>query len=167
MQKIVLAVALAGLFALPLCAQEVPSAEIYGGYQLVHNEGESAHGFTAAFEKNVTSVVGIVGDFGFATDVVESGAEAYSFAGGPRFSYRADKVRPFAHALFGLVRFDADASSNNFGMIFGGGLDISVSESVSIRPVQLEAVSVRLGGNWNTGMRYSAGVVFKLGSLTK
>lgn len=164
MQKIVLAVALAGLSALPLCAQEVPSAEVYGGYQLLYNEGESVHGFTAAFEKNVTSVVGIVGDFGFANDATDSGAEAYSFTGGPRFSFRTDKVKPFGHALFGLYRL---AGSSDFLMMFGGGVDFPLSDSVSIRPAQVDLVSSREAGTWNSALRYSAGIVFKLGSQSK
>ena len=57
---------------------------------------------------------------------------------------------------------------NNFGIAFGGGLDIVVNDTISIRPVQIDLLSSRFSieeiSIWESMVRYSGGIVFKFGS---
>jgi hypothetical protein len=170
MQRVLVVIAICGfLCAMPLFAADDSKAEIFGGYRLVHDEGVTLNGFTGALEANVNKAVGIVGDFGYT---MKSGTpnnlNEYTFMGGPRFSYRADKFRVFAHALVGDVTVSMGSTKNNFGMAFGGGLDFSATDKISIRPVQFDLMTVRASAagasSWGNQIRYSAGVVFKLGS---
>jgi hypothetical protein len=186
MQKILFAIALCILFSLPLCAAEYPAAEIFGGYQFIHNEDLNFNGFTAAVEGNVNKTLGIVGDFGYGQGsgpVARTGGTYniddtfFSFMGGPRVGYRASKARVFGEVLFGGGRYDYTAKSGsttvetktgtNFMIAFGGGLDIKASKRISIRPAQFDVI--RLNGDlaWETDYRFSAGIVFTLGSRGK
>jgi hypothetical protein len=157
-----LAVALFGLFCMPLFAQDVPKAEVFGGYQLLHSDDASVHGFTGAVEGNLNKNFGIVGDFGFGR---KDSVNFITFLGGPRANYRADKFRVFGHGLFGMMRMsDSSASDTNFAMAFGGGVDFAANNKISIRPGQLDIMKVKYDGGWSDVIvRYSAGIVFKLG----
>lgn len=183
MRSVVVVVALFTVLCVPLYAQDTPAVQIFGGYQLIHDDdlGESAenlNGVMAEIEGNLTPVFGIVGNFGYGFDSTDDFGGDTDFSqlnvmGGPRLSYRSDRFRVFGHALFGLIRSHVsqevdgveilDASDNDFGMAFGGGLDISLSDTISIRPVQFDFLEQRLNDDWNSQIRYSAGIVIKLG----
>lgn len=158
MKKLLLAIALLGVFCLPLCAADAPKAEVFGGYQLLRFDGMNINGFNASVAGNINNTLALVGDFGFAK---KEGIKGYTFTGGPQLSYRADKFRVFGHVLVGGVR---TYEETGFGMILGGGVDFKVAENISIRPVQLDLVEYKLFGSWDNGIRYSAGIVIGLGS---
>ncbi len=182
MKKLSLLVAFAVLVPVALNAQDFPKAEVFGGYRLIHEEDLTLHGFGVAVEGNISRNFGIVGDFGLGMkSVTEYGVDVdmkeFTFMGGPRYSYRTDKARVFVHALFGGTRvsggsdyqgISVGASSTGFSMAFGGGVDISLSKTISIRPAQLDLLTSRWSimgeSGWGNQLRYSAGVVFKLGS---
>jgi len=194
MKRVLFAVALLGLFCLPLYAQDTPKAQIFGGYGLIHEEGFDAHGFTAEVEGNVSKTFGIAGDFGFGRVSqgasieginVSASVKEYLFMGGPRFSYGAQKGRAFFHYLVGGMRMNATGSASGlsagttfsgFAMAIGGGVDISLNDKVSIRPAMLDWLRVRssektiagvtIPAMWGNQIRYSAGIVFKLGKKT-
>lgn len=159
MKKLLAVFAFLSLFSLPAFAQENPAFEIFGGYSLVHGDEDTVHGFAIAGEGDVTDLFGIVGEFGFYD---AEGSKAYTFMAGPRVGYRAESIRPFAHVLLGGAHFTTDSgnfSETHFSMAFGGGLDISVNESFSIRPAQFDIISVKWENMWDNDLRYSAGVV--------
>lgn len=165
MKKLLVAVALFSLLALPAFAQETPAFEVFGGYSLQNiREGvnETGHGFALAGEGNLSDMFGIVGEFGFYD---YDGGKAYTFMAGPRVGYRAEKIRPFAHILFGGTNFKEDNASGDtyFSLSVGGGLDVVVNEMISIRPVQFDYSPIRVtDGDYSQYMntiRYSAGVV--------
>ena len=85
---------------------------------------------------------------------------------GPRMGYRADRVRVFAQALFGGVSFNP--GNNDFGMIFGGGVDMPLNKHISMRVVEFDWLTARntvgLTTNWKNQLRFSSGIVFKFGS---
>ncbi len=162
MRKLLLAVALFGLFCMPLFAQDAPKTEVFGGYQMLHAYDTTVNGFTGAVEGNINQNVGIVGDFGFGR---KDGANFYSFLGGPQFSYRAEKFRVFGRALFGGAKTAMVDTETHFALAFGGGVDIAMNEMISFRPAQFDIVKVKYPGVWSEAIvRYCAGVVFKLGS---
>ena len=165
MKKLLVVAAVFGLFCIPVFAQDVPKAEIFGGYSLVSSNDldQTGQGFAAALEGNITGMFGIVGEFGYYDF---DGGKAYTFMGGPRIGYRAGKVRPFGHALFGGTNLSADAvdsSETYFSMALGGGLDFAVNQVLSIRPAQVDLLSIRFSegdvSDWSNNLRYSAGVV--------
>jgi hypothetical protein len=111
--------------------------------------------------------------------------KSYSYMVGPRFSYRSGKARAFAHVMLGGVYEKAKFSSvmigvgsssrtdNNFLLAFGGGLEVKINNRVFVRPAQLEllekynTVPGSKSATWDSGLRYSAGLVIQLGSKGK
>ena len=51
-------------------------------------------------------------------------------------------------------------------MALGGGVDINMTETIAIRPAQVEYFGIKEGrtGDYANSFRYSAGIVFKFGS---
>ena len=195
MKNLLVVVALFSLFCIPALAQETPQVEIYGGYGLLHDTGITLHGFQAAVEANVNQYFSVVGEFGFnKKDITEDAQflmdlfdiegtiedadlKSFTFLFGPRVSYRTERVRPFAHVLFGIHRIGGSATIegesgseylNNFGIAFGGGVDFAVNNTISIRPAQIDLLSSRFTfgemSSWENMLRYSAGIVIKFGS---
>jgi opacity protein-like surface antigen len=164
------AVCLLFISAIAVAADDVPMVEIFGGYQLLHPY-ESIHGFTADIEANIHKNFSIVGVFAFG-DKGDSdyyyGYKTFSYAGGPRFSYRSEKFRFFSHALFGATHHSDNSpenyTENDFTMAFGGGFDIALHKNISIRPAQLDVFNVKYQDYWESGYRFSTGIVFKLGA---
>jgi opacity protein-like surface antigen len=121
----------------------------------------------------------------------------FSYLFGPRFSLgRSKTFDPYVHALFGGM--DAHTSicclvpttgtgqtsgtgdrlakdQNNFAMAFGGGIDIKLSRTVVLRPIQLDYFMTRYqapdisnlnGPSTNRNqhdLRYAAGIAFNFG----
>jgi len=177
MRKILIFVGLCVAFSIPLGAQDFPAVEVYGGYQLIHEDDfyPTWHGFIAAAEGNATSYMGIVGEFGFGFGSREFDSQDFNkfhFLIGPRFGYRAEKYRVFGHIMTGMDRLSGDGayigdasvigSEKAFALAFGGGMDFSVSEMISIRPVQFDYLKSYFRFSFDQ-IRYSAGVVFKFG----
>jgi opacity protein-like surface antigen len=176
---------------MPLFAEEYPTAEVYGGYQLsVPNLGDNLNGFAAAGEYNFSPNMGIVGDFGFGKKTLNATGynvvtKDYSLMVGPRFSYRTSKARAFAHVMAGGVRttskfsttlaglFASSSKDTNFAFAIGGGLEFKIAERIFVRPAQLDLVETyntvygAKSATWDSGLRYSAGIVFSLGSKGK
>ena len=53
--------------------------------------------------------------------------------------------------------------TDNFLLVFGGGLDVIINETFSIRPFQADYFLTRDQGNFYPDLRFSAGVVYKIG----
>jgi hypothetical protein len=181
-RKLLLFVVLLLGFSVFAAAQDGPIAEVFGGYSYVRcdpNEEDatcSLNGWNAAIEFNVHNNVGVVVDFDGAYGTIkdEDGADLtdikiHSFLFGPRFKMQSGRVIPFIHALFGDVHLNIDdveigRSEDHFAMAFGGGLDISVSDRISIRPAQLEYVTFKRQSIFYDNFRYSAGIIINIGS---
>jgi opacity protein-like surface antigen len=166
------------LCALPAAAQENPRVEIFGGYSFARLETASPnrsnlHGWNAAIQGNVTSWLGLVGDLSghYGTRDIAPGVtqdiNTHTFLFGPRVSFPA-KVRPFAHALFGVARgnaglFGSTDSESAFGMALGGGIDVEASRHVSIRLIQGDYLLNRFLDRNRNNWRLAAGLVFRFG----
>jgi opacity protein-like surface antigen len=104
-----------------------------------------------------------------------SDTKVHTFLSGPRFSYRGnEKVTPFAHVLFGVSHLGADATirfgnssldsafaDTGFAMAIGGGLDMSLSESVGLRLIQADYVVTNFGGKSQGNVRLSFGFILR------
>lgn len=162
MHKLLMAVLVLGCCSLPAMAQDHSKVEVFGGYQFTHlGSGISpvvtANGWDSSFTFNINNTVGLTGDFSGAYQTVSGsfiGASGsypgryYTYAGGPAFSFNSQgKVKPFLHVLVGAVRVSSSASAGGvtvsasktgLASIFGGGVDLKLNKSVSLRLVQVD-----------------------------
>jgi opacity protein-like surface antigen len=154
--------------------------EFFGGF--MHQRGEEArvNGINVAGTYNFHTYMGIKGDFSWGT---KDNFSITNYMGGLQFkdnSKSDSMIKPFAHVLMGAQRWKADFSGmstlgidapagilvfpdeiteTGFSMAFGGGIDIKVSDRVSVRAFQYDYNPVWLeGGRVNTN-RFSFGIV--------
>ena len=114
---------------------------------------------------------------------VKASGNLFTYNVGPVLKYRSEHFEPFVEALFGGAHSNTyqnlqkacqatcvatqNPSNNAWDFIIGGGIDIPLSKSISIRPAQFDFVLTRFGsaftgGNNNqSNFRYNAGVVFR------
>jgi hypothetical protein len=181
-----------GFFTIPLKAQDYPEVELYGGYQLLldddfflGDEGTKLNGLDAAGEFAIKRYLGIVGEVGYGRTTFDIGNSNYDrnrmiLLAGPRFSRRGEKIRFFGHVLVGLnhetsedtLLYPQKVTTNQFAFAAGVGLDVSLGHRISIRPFQIDVISTkhsRSAGNSheNFQMRYTGGIVIKLGTVSK
>lgn len=162
------------LASLSVIAQDVPKAEVFGGYTWA---GANFHGWNSSVTGNVNSWLGISADFsGHYGSELEGtifvNKDAHTALFGPRFSRRGKRVTPFAYALFGATRFHESATVNGqklsradtgFSSALGGGLDIKVNDRVAIRAIQLDYFRPNFFGEAHNRGRLAFGVVLKFG----
>jgi opacity protein-like surface antigen len=188
MRKFLMMAGLTVLFGAAAQAQDVPVAELYGGYQyarlndlvpptLNNTDGIDAQGFNFQGVYNVNRYLGVVADFGASfSNGGPNETNLFTYTFGPRVSLRNDsRVTPFAQVLFGGARASdvprqsgRIGSANGYAMLLGGGLDVKVNEKFSIRPFQADFLLTRVDTvntqrENQTSLRLSFGVNFKLG----
>jgi hypothetical protein len=163
-------------------AEEVstPAVEIGADYSWLHvNSADdrfhrTGNGGSGYIEYNLTSSVGLVADIGgYANTRTGVNDTGLTYLFGPRFNWRHSRFTPYVQFLFGGVYAwtpnGPTGTQNAFATAAGGGLDYQLNNHIAIKPIQVEYVmtqlptSVGLGGHQND-LRYSAGVVFRLGS---
>ena len=156
---------------------------------------ENLNGWTLSSCINVNGRLGIVSDvsghygssfiaFNPFRDLPRTRITPYLYSSlfGPRFViHRGKRVTPFVQSLFGVVHSKVGApgldthdvgKSTRFGMALGGGMDIRLSNRISIRGVQAEYLQNRLYREATRddfrapiqhNVRVSSGVVFRFG----
>ena len=102
---------------------------------------------------------------------------AYTFAGGPQFTYRRKKIQPFVRIMFGGARARARAdllvnkavvfispeeSDTAFALIGGGGADYIWKDHLSFRAAA-DYVRTYLFSETQSNIRISVGVNFRIG----
>jgi len=150
----------------------------------------SLNGWNASATFNVNRWLGAVADFGGyygsptkgttfkpANCVLCTGNATatlhnmHTFAFGPQLSWRGDSLTAFAHTLFGgaTIREDMDffgplprISNTSFAMIYGGGVDLSLSPRWIMR-LQPDYFATKVLDRRQNNFRVSAGLVFRLG----
>jgi hypothetical protein len=155
-------------------AQDVPKAEVFGGYSW---SGGNFHGWNGSVTGNINKRFGIVADFSGHYGSDSGGPilvkqNAHSFLFGPRFSFRGKRLTPFVYSLFGATRFAesavisgqrVSAVSTGFSMAIGGGLDVKVNDRIAIRAFQLDYFRPIVNDEPNNRGRLAFGVVLRLG----
>ena len=155
-------------------AQDIPKVEVFGGYSYA---GGNFHGWNTSAAGNVSKWFGIVADFSGHYGSEQDGPllinkNAHSFLFGPRFTHRGRKLSPFAYAVFGGTRFQESAvvsgqrlsaSDTGFSSAYGGGLDLKVSERLTIRTFQLDYFRPNFFGEAHNRGRLAFGVVVNFG----
>jgi hypothetical protein len=195
MQKLILIAAL--MLALPVIAQaqEATRTEFFAGYsymrlddststQDVDLNGYEVSAAITVFKKYLAIKGDISGHYGNVlvsiTPRTDQRQELLLF--GPQYSVnKLPKIRPFAHALFGLARLkvmnDATGAPNvsdkGFAFAVGGGVDLKtpLGSKIAVRVFQGDFVRTRLDftGSGNTtssnNYRISTGIVIRLGEI--
>jgi opacity protein-like surface antigen len=188
------AVCLLGFCAVSV-AQEVPQFEVFGGWNIILPEEEVPVDFLSGWEGTFTvnaneyasAVIDVSGAYTSWEENVIGMKSIHSFMAGPQFRLAQvnETFVPFIRALFGLshVRFgdvviegeeediplndEGQLNQNGFAMAFGGGLDININDRISVRPAQIEFMTVRLEAEGHSefvnNTRFAAGVIIKIG----
>ncbi len=156
--------------------QYPPKVEIFAGYSFLHVGAINAPdnnihtGWGTSVFYDFTPSIGLGADFsGHYSDT----SKISTFLFGPKFTYPGTIARPFAEALFGVVRVSPRAfpSSNPFGFALGGGLDLKLHRNIALRAIQADLVRAKpdfgqpVVSAVNTG-RIQTGLVFLLGGQT-
>lgn len=148
--------------------------EIFGGYSYLREDGLSLNGWTGTFIAKVNRWFAIAADFDghYGTDregLEDVRVRVHGFTFGPHVAlHNRSRVLPFAFALFGGAHESVKVeglkeSATGFAANLGGGLDVHVNESVSVRLIQVDAAYTRFEGHGTTSPRFSTGLVFHFG----
>jgi opacity protein-like surface antigen len=195
MQKLFLIAALT--LALPVIAQaqEATRTEFFAGYSYMRLEdnpntqdqdlnGYNVSGAVTVFKKSLAIKADVSGHYGnvLVSITPRTDQNQTLFLAGPQYSYRKlPRIRPFAHALFGVARLKvrndaiglADFTDTEFAFALGGGVDLKtpLGEKIAVRLFQGDFVRTRLdftrSGNSNSSNNYriSTGVVLRFGKI--
>jgi opacity protein-like surface antigen len=177
MRKILLGSYLILLVSLAAMAQpDYPRAEVFGGYSFFRaNPDEfNLHGEWLGVEGDFSGHYGSPSYYGFSIPYTD--ISSLTYMAGPKLTYRAGSVAPFAHFLIGGARAATSAygislSDTALAAAVGGGIDIQVSEHVAIRAIQADYLMTRFEtgpavlfsgfDDRQNNFRLSAGIVFR------
>ena len=181
MKKLLLVAVLLLGFATIAVAQDTPFAEVFGGYSYVRPDDQgqdlnlNMNGWKGSIAFPGNKYLGFVADFGSVYTTEGNTEESirirlHTVMFGPKVTARLSKVTPFAQALFGYARLTAKSfqeveilRENDFAYSLGGGIDINVTDTIAVRPAQVEYLAIKSQGDMLNNFRYSAGIVLKLG----
>jgi hypothetical protein len=181
------------IFGVAANAQEVETPKIevglnYSYYRM--NPGGTlpsynANGGFGSVQYNFNKAFGLVADLGanYVGNVngVQIGNTSFEYLFGPRFTWRHSRFSPYVQALFGGERFSngfnpssstplLGTTQNNFAAAFGGGLDVTVTNHIAVKPIQVDYLMTQFSpgmgspNNVANNLRYSTGVVLRFGS---
>jgi len=174
-------------------AQEATTPRLETGlnYTLTYNNSGGSlgsyttNGGSGFVEYNLNHAVGLVADLGANYTGTVNGVPidntTFTYLFGPRFNWRTSRVTLYMQTLVGGARFSnafdpgspapsQGISENTFAAAIGGGVDVRLTDHIAIKPIQLEYLMTQLPSTFvnvnqvQNNMRYSAGVVFRLGS---
>lgn len=181
MRKIIVLAVLVLAFSFAAMAQDLPKAEVFGGYSYYRadlgNTGTGTNkinlnGWNAAVTGYFSKAVGVTADFSGHYGKPNIGGldintKVHNFMFGPTIAARSEKATLFGHALFGGQKFSTKVAGvdlltdTGFAMALGGGVDFNVAKNFAIRPAQADYIYSKHGGEHQNNFRYSAGVVLK------
>lgn len=147
---------------------------------------------TTNFKRSIGLVADYSNHYGTVPRVVSpigSGGKGFTYLFGPQYSYRRfNHFTPFAHAMFGGIEGSKTvfASSTGgpgigigtapgctaivcylpetaFAMAFGGGVDVKAVNHIWVRVGQVEFLHANLSRERQNDVRFSTGLVFRLG----
>ena len=166
---------------------DIPGFEAAGSFAYTHSVSTNAGAFnliggTAEGTYYLPHWFGLTADVGlerFRDLPAGLNSTVYTFTSGPKIplTHHWRRVTPFAQALVGLARLNANASSvsageNSVAVFVGGGVDLQLSPELAIRAAQVDYMYTRFAlnsgviGTQNT-LRMSAGVVFRFGARNR
>jgi hypothetical protein len=150
-------------------AQDVPRAEVFGGFSYIRKPIGMGHsnnlvGWQAGPDINFSKNVALAFDFGgqYSVGGQYGSLSRYEYATGPRFKYRRGRTAFFVH---GLVGGDYEQSTKRGAALLGagGGVDLNVSDRLAIRVMQFDSLHDYSRNFWGHALRVGIGLVFKAG----
>jgi len=156
---------------------EINQGEFFGGFMHKRVDGEGINGINLSGTYNFHSYLGVKGDFSWGK---KDEFSATTYMGGVQMKDNRKNdsmVKPFAHVLMGVQRcklefdglggsmegpqgvFIGEVTNSGFSMAFGGGIDIKVSDRMSVRAIQYDYNPVWVDGTRFNTNRFSFGVV--------
>ncbi len=152
-----------------------PKFEIFAGYSLrtirqpvfwgfhtppVFSYREKVHGGALGFDYNFHRHIGVTVEVAAQRRYTTTG----QFFAGPRFRLRSGRVTEFVHALVGTYRRSPIyPGATDFAMGFGGGVNVRLTNRVSLRAFQADWIPVKEEYRWRHQMRFQTGIVFTFG----
>lgn len=155
------------------------------------NGKQTLNGFNVSATGYLTDRFGLTGDFSghFETERIPDSLggnittkiRIFNILGGPQYKFRNNsRVTPFVRAMAGVANTHATldvpslntgdtASSTDFALAIGGGVDVRVNDRIAVRVFQADYNPIFLSGGNELGfgntradnVRFSFGVVFK------
>lgn len=157
-------------------AQETPHWEVAGGYTYVdanfqpsYSSRFTLNGGNLSLAENANSWFGARFEFsalGGTEGGVNVNAQTYTF--GPVFSYRRfERVTPYAHAQFGVIRATAgylgiSEAANKLDITGGGGVDFAINRRAAVR-FQGDYLMTRFLTLRQNNLQLSVGLVLRFG----
>lgn len=145
----------------------------------------NANGGYGYAEYNINKIFGVVGELGGSyagnANGVQLSNTTFEYLFGPRFNWRHSRYTPYVQVLVGGERFSNGfnpgatdprlfSAQNNFAAAIGGGLDVTLTNHIAVKPFQVEWLTTQFNNSASNlkyvenNLRYSAGVVFRFGS---
>jgi len=175
------------LLSVPVAAQDVPMVEVFGGYQYLHfggntslgaDSGQGFNGWNAAAAYNFGKYLGVEGDFsGSYADIGGVSTRVYTYGGGPVVFMNSDRIKPFAHVLFGGAKLSGSESGvsiswDGYTVMAGGGVDARVGRNLAVRVAQFDWIYYHFGSktianitlpsfSGSNNVRFSTGIVLR------
>jgi len=152
-----------------------PKLAVYGGYSGYKPGGKSSgidlgrtRGWNSGAEVQFTPRYSFFADYGHYANSVAGTTQTYLF--GPRFTFHAKALSPFAQVMMGFERIGARnlPTYTAFSEAFGGGLDIAIARRFSLRLFQADLIyaadheKTKLELNQFYGARVSAGIIWNI-----
>lgn len=166
---LVMSLMIGSVFAM---AQDAPKAEVFGGYQYLRMGGDTSfgstggsqgfNGWTAAGQVNFSKYMGVEGDFSGAYAKISGvSTHVYTYAGGPVVFAELERIKPFAHVLFGGTSFGASESGvsvslSGYTVMAGGGVDAKVNRALAVRVAQVDWLYYHFGSKTISGIEIPA-----------
>jgi hypothetical protein len=172
------------LFATTASSQVPTKGNVSFGYSYFNSDlstypRANLNGWNGSLEAKIFPFVGLVADvsghygsqrfpnLGWLTVATTVNVSEYNFLVGPRVSFSAGKIRPFAHAMFGFghVNANAEGSDTSFATALGGGFDYRFFHVLGWR-VQADYLQTRFsnpnfGKTRQDNLRLSTGIVLR------
>jgi hypothetical protein len=167
-----------------LAIAQVPSGNAFFGYSyystnLSSIDRANTNGWEASLEGKIVPWVGFVADFdshygsqtfpfceptpgGIICSSFNTSVTERNFLFGPRVSFPVGRFRPFAEALFGGARVDANGagSDTSFATALGGDIDYKIIRPIAWR-FQGDYLQTRFFGATQNNVRLSTGIVLR------
>ena len=154
-----------------------PKFEVFAGYSLrtirqplfwgpyphppVFSYRDNAHGGALGFDYNFHRHIGITAEFAAQH---HSYITTGQFLAGPRFRLRSGRVTEFTHVLVGAYRiFPGYSAPTDFALGLGGGVNVRLTNRVSLRAFQADWIPVKEEFRWSHQTRFQTGIVFTFG----
>jgi hypothetical protein len=151
-------------------AQEIPRAQLFGGYSYTRFDSPTL-GFANPSNLsgfNISPAFNLAYGFGVKAELTGqygSKLNVRDVTVGPQFLYPRGRALFFVHGLFGdsrsFVRVGTGEGDTARAIVLGGGVDLDVSPRFAFRAVQVDYVRTTLFSTTQNNVRISTGLVYR------